>query len=76
MSTLKRKKTPEQKELDSIYNFYKDAERGFATRDGYYGIPVMGSNTKLAIVHKGAIIKYARNEQSARNFVAQHRKKK
>ena len=57
MSTLKRKKTPEQKELESIARFYKDCEHGFATKDGYYAIPVMGSNTKLCIVHEGAIIK-------------------
>ncbi len=72
----KKSITPEQKELNSIYNFYKDCEHGFATRDGYYGVPVMGSNTKLAIVHNGAIIKTCRNEQSARNFITNHRGKK
>ena len=48
--------TPEQRELNSIYNFYKDAKYGFATRDGYYAIPAGGK--KLALVHNGAIIKY------------------
>ena len=47
--------TPEQRELNSIYNFYKDAKYGFATRDGYYAIPAGGK--KLALVHNGAIIK-------------------
>lgn len=70
------KKTDQQKELESIARFYKDCEHGFATKDGYYAIPVIGSNTKLCIVHEGAIIKECRNEQSARNFVAKHRKTK
>ena len=69
MSTVKKTLTPEQKELNSIYNFYKDCEHGFATKDGYYGVPVMGSNTKLALIHNGAIIKICRNETSARNLV-------
>ena len=74
-TTRKSTKTPEQKELESIARFYKDCEHGFATKDGYYAIPVMGSNTKLALVHNGAIIKYCRNEQSARNEVERLRKK-
>ncbi len=76
MKQLKKQITPEQKELESIARFYKDCEHGFATKDGYYAIPVMGSNTKLCIVHEGAIIKTCRNEQSARNFVTKHRKTK
>ena len=47
--------TPEQRELNSIYNFYKDAKMGFATKDGYYAIPSNGK--KLALIHNGAIIK-------------------
>jgi|TARA_B000000532_G_C18822319_1_gene386511 hypothetical protein len=74
-TTRKSTKTPEQKELESIARFYKDCEHGFATKDGYYAIPVMGSKTKLALVHNGAIIKYCRNEQSARNEVERLRKK-
>ena len=31
--------TPEQKELRAIARFYKDTKYGFATEDGYYGIP-------------------------------------
>ena len=27
--------TPEEKELRSIYNFYKDTKKGFFTKDGY-----------------------------------------
>ena len=45
------------KELKSIARFYKDCERGFATNDGYYAIPVMNSTTKLAIVQEGEILK-------------------
>ena len=76
MNTVKKTMTPEQKELNSIYNFYKDCEHGFATKDGYYGVPVMGSNTKLALIHKGDIIKICRNETSARNLVDRLRGKK
>ena len=57
----------ETKELRSIYNYYKNATKGFATRDGYYAIPSKGKS--LAIVHNGEILKFCRNEQSARNFV-------
>ena len=41
----------ETKELRSIYNYYKNATKGFATRDGYYAIPSKGKS--LAIVHNG-----------------------
>ena len=27
--------TPEEKELRSIYNYYKDTKMGFFTKDGY-----------------------------------------
>ena len=66
--------TDKEKELNSIYNFYKDTKMGFATRDGYYAIPHAGSMTQLCIVHEGQMLKVCRNEKSARNFVAQHRK--
>ena len=75
MNIVKKTVTPEQKELNSIYNFYKNCDHGFATRDGYYGVPVMGSNTKLALIHNGAIIKICRNEISARNLVTRLRAK-
>ena len=41
--------TPEQKELRAIARFYKDSKAGFATNDGYYGIPSDGK--KIAVVH-------------------------
>ena len=31
--------TPEEKELRSIYNFYKDTKKGFFTKDGYAAVP-------------------------------------
>ena len=68
------KMTPEQRELNDIYKFYEGTKYGFATKDGYYAIPAGGK--KLAIVHNGAIIKYCRNEQSARNLVDRLRKKR
>ncbi len=76
MKQLKKQTTPEQKELESIARFYKDTEHGFATKDGYYAVPVMGSNTKLALIHNGAIIKICRNETSARTLVDRLRAKK
>ena len=62
----------DKKELLSIYNFYKDTENGFATKDGYYAIPSKGKS--LAIVHNGEILKFCRNEQSARNYIERQRK--
>ena len=64
------------KELKSIARFYKDCEHGFATNDGYYAVPVMNSTTKLIVIHEGLQLKVCRNEQSARNFVKNHRKSK
>ena len=66
----------DKKELRSIYNYYKDCEYGFATLDGYYGVPVMGSKTKLAVIHEGEILKYCRNESSARIFILKHKRSK
>ena len=62
----------ETKELRSIYNYYKNATKGFATEDGYYAIPSKGKS--LAIVHNGEILKFCRNEEAARNFVDKLRK--
>ena len=64
------------KELKSIARFYKDSKQGFATNDGYYAVPVMNSKTKLIVIHEGLQLKVCRNEQSARNFVKNHRKSK
>ena len=64
------------KELKSIARFYKDSKQGFATNDGYYAVPVMNSKTKLIVIHEGMQLKVCRNEQSARNFVKNHRKSK
>jgi len=60
--------------IRAIARFYKDTKRGFATNDGYYAIPSKGKS--LAIVHNGEILKFCRNEESARNFVDKLRKKK
>ena len=64
------------KELKSIARFYKDCDRGFATNDGYYAVPIMGSNTKLMVIHEGELLKECRNESSPRNFVKAHKKNK
>ncbi len=64
----------DKKELKSIARFYKDAEQGFATNDGYYAVPIMGSKTKLMVIHDGAMLKECRNELSARNYITRHKK--
>ena len=64
------------KELKSIARFYKDSEQGFATNDGYYAVPIMGSKTKLMVIHDGQLLKECRNESSARNYITQHKKSK
>ena len=66
----------DKKELKSIARFYKDCEQGFATNDGYYAVPIMGSNTKLMVIHNGEYLKECRNETSARNFILNHKKGK
>ena len=63
-----------KKELKSIARFYKDASEGFATNDGYYAVPIMGSKTKLMVIHDGQMLKECRNESSARNYIIQHKK--
>ena len=67
---------PDKKELKSIARFYKECEQGFATNDGYYAVPIMGSNTKLMVIHNGEYLKECRNETSARNFILNHKKGK
>ena len=63
-----------KKELKSIARFYKDASEGFATNDGYYAVPIMGSKTKLMVIHDGQMLKECRNESSARNYITKHKK--
>ncbi len=63
-----------KKELKSIARFYKDCEHGFATNDGYYAVPIMGSKTKLMVIHDGQLLKECRNELSARNYITKHKK--
>ena len=63
-----------KKELKSIARFYKDCEQGFATNDGYYAVPIMGSKTKLMVIHNGQMLKECRNESSARNYITKHKK--
>ena len=62
----------DKKELRSLYNYYKNTEKGFVTRDGYAAVASTGK--KLGIVYEGEILKFCRNEESANNFIAQHRK--
>ena len=66
----------DKKELKSIARFYKDCEHGFATDDGYYAVPIMGSKTKLMVINDGELLKECRNELSARNYIKQLRKQK
>ena len=63
-----------KKELKSIARFYKDSAQGFATNDGYYAVPIMGSKSKLMVIHDGELLKECRNESSARNYITKHKK--
>ena len=42
----------------------------------YAAIPVAGTDKQLAIIHRGNVIKYCRNRQSALNFIQKQSKKK
>jgi hypothetical protein len=42
----------------------------------YAAVPIIGSNTRLAIIHRGSVIKECRNRQSAINFIEKHSKGK
>ena len=66
----------DKKELKSIARFYKECEQGFATNDGYYAVPILGSKTKLMVIHDGELLKECRNESSARNYITKHKKSK
>ena len=66
----------DKKELKSIARFYKECEQGFATNDGYYAVPIMGSKTKLMVIHDGEFLKECRNESSARNYITKHKTSK
>ena len=61
-----------KKELKAIARFYKECSEGFATNDGYYAVPIMGSKTKLMVIHDGELLKECRNESSARNYITKH----
>ncbi len=64
----------DKKELKAIARFYKECEQGFATNDGYYAVPIMGSKTKLMVIYNGEHLKECRNETSARNYITKHKK--
>jgi len=64
----------DKKELKSIARFYKDCEHGFADNSGYYAVPILGSKTKLMVIHDGVMLKECRNESSARNYITRHKK--
>ena len=66
--------TPEEKELRSTYNFYKDAKMGFFTKDGYAAVPC--GKSKRVIVYKGEILHTSLNDATAQNWIARHRKKR
>jgi len=66
----------DKKELKSIARFYKECEQGFATNDGYYAVPILGSKTKLMVIYNGEHLKECRNETSARNYITKHKKSK
>ena len=40
----------------------------------YAAVPLMGSTTKLVIIHQGKQLKTCRNRKSAINFIERHRR--
>ena len=40
----------------------------------YAAVPLMGSNTKLVIIHGGKQLKTCRNRKSAINFIERHKR--
>ena len=48
---------------------------GFVIGNGEYAaIPMMGSTTKLMVIHNDLQLKVCRNRQSAMSFIDKHRK--
>lgn len=54
----------------------KPVEMGFTVGKDleYAAVPVVGSDTKLAIVYNAQILKVCRNRKSALNFIQKHKK--
>jgi len=49
---------------------------GYVTKDGTWAaIPLIGSETKLVIIHNGEQVHTARNYQSAKNYILKEIKK-
>ena len=40
----------------------------------YAAVPLLGSNTKLVIIHRGKQLKTCRNRKSAINFIERHKR--
>ena len=68
---------PERK--TNYQTFYKDAiqnRKGYVTRDGTWAaVPIMGSKTKLQIIHNGEFVHVARNYDSAKAYILREIKK-
>ena len=59
---------PKPVDMGFIVGKYDDPEM-------YAAIPILGSDTKLMVIHHGIQLKICRNRQSALNFIEQHKKK-
>ena len=66
--------TPEEKELRSIYNYYKDTKMGFFTKDGYAAVPC-GKNARM-IVYEGEVLHKCLTDDSAKIWIERHRKRR
>jgi hypothetical protein len=59
-----------------ILNPICGSPEGYVTKDGMWAaIPLMGSETKLVIIHNGEQVHTARNYQSAKNYILKEIKK-
>ena len=56
----------------------KPVEMGFTIGKNmeWAAVPVIGSDTKLAIIHGGKVLKICRNRKSAISFIKKHSKTK
>lgn len=58
------------KDLNDIYNFYKNCTEGFVTKDGYAAVPF---KNQFIVVYSGEQLKLCRTKRSAMNFIKTHR---
>mgnify|MGYP003140337294 FL=1 len=60
-----------------ILNPKKGSPEGYVTKDGSWAaVPLLGSETKLVIIHNGEHVHVARNYDAAKTYILREKKKK